>query len=845
MSTNAQRKSFSGILANLLRAELAAGILGLRLFMACVMIATLLLSIVWMLGHGLTQALEESGSRILGGDLAVTVINAPLDEALTTKLKGLGALSKVTELRTSANTGAARIPVELKAVDDLYPLYGSIDMQEDITLETAFSQDAKERPGAIVEPSLLARLDITVGETIRLGTIDFVVRGQLIREPDRLASGRFMVGPRVIIGRTQLAVTGLTDYGSLVEYRYRLRFKEDTEHDALLAAVRKLAPESGWELETPRDAGDRVRRTVERTSTFLGIAGIVALVIGLAGAWAAAQVWISRRARTIALYRLSGATPRVIVWLHATIMGLAGILSVGFALATAYALTTFLMKMALAQLHLAWHPETLLWPAFQVAMILVTGLIGANISTLSSAAQLSPGTAMRSGDARLNASTRHVTAGALVVVIAVSFAVASLPVPKLAGVAGIGLVFVVAFLGLGGWCIARLSTHLKPRGFISLVTLQGLSLPTAMATKAICIGIGIAGVTAIVAAQSSLEHALRAELPDKIPDLVLLDIQQSQVGPVRERINDDPELGGLQASPFMRTHILAVNGVQADEALKLERKSWVIEGDRSFAWTAEPTGAELLAGEWWPPDYTGEPLISAEEDVAEAFDLKPGDQLTYSVLGRTFTSEVVNIRKEYHRTFRPEFLVVASPEPFRQAPHSWVMTLEGHSDNAINALMRDLATTASNVTVIDIRRIVATVEEILDGAIFASLMIAITLLVAGALSLTAVVAADVDSRRRESLAFSLIGASRREVGLARLIEAATVGAFAAIIGGLGGFIGGYWLVDEALHVDWQPNVVVFILPLVLGIIAALTAGTAGGLGALPRGRGAVARHLAN
>jgi putative ABC transport system permease protein len=366
-----------------------------------------------------------------------------------------------------------------------------------------------------------------------------------------------------------------------------------------------------------------------------------------------------------------------------------------------------------------------------------------------------------------------------------------------------------------------------------------------MATKAICIGIGISGVTAIVAAQSSLEHALRSELPDKIPDLVLLDIQQSQIDPVRQRIEGDSELGGLQASPFMRTHILAVNGVPAKEALKLERKSWVIEGDRSFAWASEPTGAELLAGEWWPSDYTGEPLVSAEEDVAEAFDLKPGDQLTYSVLGRTFTSKVVNIRKEYHRTFRPEFLVVASPEPFRQAPHSWVMTLEGETDSAVNALMRDLAATSPNVTVIDIRRIVATVKEILDGAIFASLMIAITLLIAGALSLTAVVAADVDSRRRESLAFSLIGASRREVGLARLIEAATVGAFAAVVGGLGGFIGGYWLVDEALHVDWQPNFVVFLLPLILGIIAALTAGTAGGLGALPRGRGAVARHLAN
>jgi hypothetical protein len=79
---------------------------------------------------------------------------------------------------------------------------------------------------------------------------------------------------------------------------------------------------------------------------------------------------------------------------------------------------------------------------------------------------------MRSGDAGLNANTRHVAAGALVVVIAVGFAVASLPAPKLAAIAGVGLMFAVALLGLGGWCIARLSRYLNPRGFISLVTLQ-------------------------------------------------------------------------------------------------------------------------------------------------------------------------------------------------------------------------------------------------------------------------------------------------------------------------------------------------------------------------------------
>ena len=98
------------------------------------------------------------------------------------------------------------------------------------------------------------------------------------------------------------------------------------------------------------------------------------------------------------------------------------------------------------------------------------------------------------------------------------------------------------------------------------------------------------------------------------------------------------------------------------------------------------------------------------------------------------------------------------------------MSLEGNTDDSVDALIRDLAATAPNVTSIDIRKIVTRVIEVIDGAVLASLAVAATLLAAGALSLASVVAADVDARRREALAFVLIGASRMEVAMARLGE---------------------------------------------------------------------------
>ena len=72
-----------------------------------------------------------------------------------------------------------------------------------------------------------------------------------------------------------------------------------------------------------------------------------------------------------------------------------------------------------------------------------------------------------------------------------------------------------------------------------------------------------------------------------------------------------------------------------------------------------------------------------------------------------------------------------------------------------------------------------------------------------------------------------------------------IGAIAAVLGGLVGHGGGLWLVHEALRVAWAPGFLSVALPVILGVLAAVAAAIAGGLGALPRGRGQVVRHLAN
>jgi putative ABC transport system permease protein len=834
------------VIVRLLQAELGHGVLGLRLFMTCVAIASAMLGLIWLLSTGLSQAMQDNARRILGGDVAVTVVNEPLDPVTIGTLDGLGQISNVVELRSTARTGASpearRVTVELKAVDAAYPLVGAVELEEGGDLRAALAV-VDGIPGAVVEPALLSQLGLETGDRIRIGDAVFQIRDLLRREPDRLSAGTFMVGPRVLIPLDVLDGTGLTGRGSLLEYRTRLRFPEGTVSTDAMQAVRAAEPARGWEIQSPGDAAERVREVAGRTTTFLGVAGLAAFAVGLTGAWAAVAMWIARRGRTIAQYRLSGATASTVVALHAVMVAIAAALAMAVGLGAAVAGAWTLLAELMDRLHLGWSSADMGPRIVLVAITLVLGLCGATVAGLSTIARLSPLRAMREEVSTAGPTHRAAVVAAACVAGAIGLAILGLPDPIIASGAAAGLAVMAGLLVFLGRAVARAARHLPAVRFIALVTKQGISDARAVMLRTLALGIGIAGITGVISVQQSLQTAFATQIPEKAPDMVLLDVQSAQVARIRSIVAETQALGGLQATPFMRTRLLAVNGVPAEQALVNPDKDWVIEGDRSFSWSSTPTGAELVSGDWWPADYDGPPLVSAEEDVMQAFDLEPGDTLTYSVLGRVFTSRVVNIRKEYHRTMRPEFLVVASPHPFRDAPHGWIVSLQTRDVASQNEFTADLARFAPNVTVIDVRRLVGEATELVEVAILGTLLIASALLLAGALSLAATVAADVDSRRREAVALSVVGATRREIALSRLSETAATGLVAAVVGGGTGLLAGWWIVGGALRVDWAPGIVAFVLPVAIGVVTSLVAGLSGGLGALPRGRGQLMRLL--
>ena len=202
----------------LARRDLNARFKGLRLLLVCIFLGTAALATIGTLTASIERELASSGREILGGDLEVELWQRALNEDELAMLSELGTISTGTRLQamaiSDARTGAQgegnASPVELKAVDERWPMFGAL------TLTDGRSVSAPSGNIAWVSQGAIDRLDIGVGDQFRIGTVAFTAGGIIDNEPDRLSEG-FALGPTIIVAQDDPERAGLLAPGALYQ----------------------------------------------------------------------------------------------------------------------------------------------------------------------------------------------------------------------------------------------------------------------------------------------------------------------------------------------------------------------------------------------------------------------------------------------------------------------------------------------------------------------------------------------------------------------------------------------------------------------------------------------------
>ena len=220
----------------------------------------------------------------------------------------------------------------------------------------------------------------------------------------------------------------------------------------------------------------------------------------------------------------------------------------------------------------------------------------------------------------------------------------------------------------------------------------------------------------------------------------------------------------------------------------------------------------MVDGAWWPKDYSGPPQVSFDRELADGIGLKLGQSVTVNVLGRSITAKVANLRKIDWQTMGINFVMVFSPNSFAGAPHMVLATAAFPTDDPARdtALARDVARTYPAVTTVRVRDILQAINAFVGKLGIATRAASAVTIVSSVLVLAGALAAGRRARVYDAVILKVLGATRRRLLAAFLLEYGMLGLGTAIFGVLAGTAAAYGVVVGVMglefHFDWRPAV---------------------------------------
>lgn len=810
------------------RRELRGGLRGFRIFLACLALGVAVIAAIGTVRTSIEYGLSSQGAVILGGDAEMEFTYRFADDDTRAWMADRAtAVSEIAEFRSMAVVGEDRALTQVKAVDDLYPLTGTVELSPTMPLEQALA-GADGVPGAVMQLALSARLGLRIGDTFQLGTQDFRLMADLVIEPDAAASG-FTIGPRTLVATTALQSSELLAPGTLFDTKYRMMLPPETDLDVTKQAALDQFAEGGMRWSDARNGAPGITRFVERLGSFLILVGLSGLAVGGVGVSAAVRAYLATKTSTIATLRTLGADRSTIFLTYFLQIGALALLGIAIGLVIGGLGPVLLGPLIAAQL--PFPADFSLYPS-ALAEAAIYGGLTAFIFTLwplARAERIRAAALFRDAFAGRNhlPAPRYLLATAVALVLLIGSAALFSGSPELtlwsaAGLAAALVVLLLAALALGA--VARRSTRLV-RGRPALRwALSAIGTARDGATPVVLsLGLGLTVLAAIGQIDGNMRRAIGDNLPDRAPSYFFVDIQRDQMPAFADRINDDPGVSKMESAPMLRGVVTKINGQPARE---VAGDHWVVRGDRGISYAGKlPEGTEVVAGEWWAEDYTGPPQISFAAEEAEELGIELGDTMTLNILGREMTATITSLREVDFSSAGMGFVLVLNEAALAAAPHSFIATV--YSDEQSEAqILRDLGRDMPNVTDIRVRDAIERVSEVLRQIASATAYGAAATLLTGFLVLLGTAAAGEPARRYEAALLKTLGASRARILGSFALRSVILGAGAGLVA-LGAGTAGAWAVntyvfDISYQVIW-PNALAIIAG---GILATLLAGLA-------------------
>ncbi|MBD8695636.1 FtsX-like permease family protein [Stenotrophomonas sp. CFBP 13718] len=766
-----------------LRREALAGDL-LTVFAALVL-GVAVMTAVGTLVDRVNLALANSTAEMIGGDLGVSGrAEPPAEFAAEATQRGLRS-TRIAAFGSVLFHGEASQMATIKAVEAGYPLRGQLRIRtgSDARLDDAAAAPA---PGqAWADPRLLQALDLRIGDDLEFGAGTLRIAGSIEAEPDT-SSELLTLSPTLLVNRADVEGTGLLDPGSRISYRTMFA----GEPEAIASFRAWLQPRvQGLRLVGLGDTQRGVRESFQLAGRFLGLSALLAVLLSGVATALAANRFALQRIDQVAVLRCLGARQRDI---------LAGLALQLLLMAIPACLVGVLIGMAaqegLVQILGGLVPQRLplpqAMPALTGAGIGLLLLMGFGLPPLLRLRNVAPMRVLNRSFATLPPTSVLVYAGALLASLALTVQVTGdlkLALWVLGGLAALALL-----AGIGGFALLTLVRGVQHRlhgnwrlGLAALTRRRGLAV-----MQLVGLSLSLCSLLMLAVVGPGLLQQWRDRLPADTPNYFLMNIQPDQ----RQRVLDALQAqGAVDASvePFATGRLLALNGEaprrrgddqQAEQDNGPQQPAGA-DNDRdrplNFSWrTTFPPANQLLQGRFWAADSTAAEA-SVEEGWATRYGAKLGDRITLQVGEQQRDYTVTSIRKAEWNSFRVNFFLLVNANAVGDAPYNLISAF--HLPRAKAAGLGKLVREQPNLSLLDIDGLISEVRQVMDRVAQAIQVVMGFSLLAGVLVLLAALQSTAGERRYDSAVLRTLGATRRQLRGAVLVEFGALGLLAAIL----------------------------------------------------------------
>ena len=802
----------------------------LFLFVSSIILGIASMVAIYSLGENMSNEVDRQAASLLGADLMLGTGKQVTPE-MRKMVDSLGDQRSEQRMFPSMiyflKSNKTRL-VQVRALSGEFPYYGALE-----TVPASAGKDFRKGQAVLVDQTMMLQYGASVGDSIKIGNVTFVIAGTLISAPGQTGLSA-SVAPPVYIPLQYLEQTGLSQKGSRIATQFFFQFDKKANMTALIDKIKPRLDKEAISYETVETQKQNTARSLQDLTDFLALISFIALLLGCVGVASAINIYVREKIRSVAILRCLGVKG----W-QAFLIYLIQIVVIGFLGSVAGALLGTIIQQFLPIAFKDFLPikVTADLSLRSVGMGIGLGVVISFLFALSplvAIRRISPLNTLRISFQKLGFFRDPVKWLVYLLIVAFVFGFSYLQIKEVPETIAFCIVISVAFLMLVGtaallmWAVRRFFPN--KASYLWRQGLANLYRPNNQTTILIvAIGLGTAIICTLFSIRAILLKRIEMTARDNRSNTILFDIQPQQrdsVVALAKQFN----LPFDGTVPIVNMRLDKVNTINSESLRKDSTiKMWRGVFDREYRVTFRDSlisSERITKGKWTGKvGDDGKVFISLDENFAKNNSIKVGDTMYFNVQGSPITAYVGSLRKVDWGRVQTNFLVLFPTGVLEKAPMFHVLVTRIDSKDLSARFQQQLVQKFPNVTIIDLSAVLNIVSNIIDKVGFIIRFMAAFCIFTGLIVLIASVLISKYQRIQESVLLRTLGASRKQIFYINALEYFFLGSLAAFTG-MFLSLGASWLVakfifETAFVIKWLQLLGVFVSVCILTVFIGL------------------------